>query len=248
MTTLVLLHGFTGAPRSWHAVVEQLPPSVVFMPTLLGHDGSPALDAPDSFEGEVDRIAAEIATAGAGPARLVGYSLGARVALGLLARHRELFLDATLIGVHPGLDSAHQRALRADNDAHWRALLEDHGIAAFTDAWEAQPLFASQRALPARVVASQRRMRLSHHPRGLARSLEVLGLGAMPAYRDALRDADLPLRFIAGERDDKFRRIAAELTHVAPCARATVVPGVGHNVVLEAPERIARLLTIGEDA
>ncbi len=248
MTPLVLLHGFTGAPRSWHAVVERLPPAVVFMPTLLGHDGTPAARGPRTFDEEVDRIAAEIAAARLGPARVVGYSLGARVALGLLARHRERFLDATLIGVHPGLESAAERAVRADSDARWRELLEHGGIAAFVDAWEAQPLFASQRALPPRLQTDQRRARLKHHPRGLARSLEVLGLGAMPPQREALRDCDLPLRFVAGARDEKFAGLAQELSRVAPCATATLIDGAGHNVVLERPDRLADLLAVGEDA
>lgn len=248
MRPLVLLHGFTGTPRAWHAVVERLPSGVAFMPALLGHDGTPADPGPRSFAEEVDRIAAEIAAAGLGPARLVGYSLGARVALGLLARHRERFLDATLVGVHPGLESANERALRADSDARWCELLARRGVAAFVDAWEAQPLFASQRALPPRVLADQRRARLSHHPRGLARSLEVLGLGAMPPQRATLAACDLPLRFVAGERDEKFRRLAVELAALAPIARATIVRGAGHNVVLEQPERFADLLFTGEDA
>lgn len=248
MTALVLIHGFTGTPRAWHAVVERLPSSVVYMPALLGHDGTPGTGAAQSFDEEVDRIAAEVVAAAIPRARLVGYSLGARVALGLLARHAGLFLDATLVGVHPGLDSAAARRERVESDARWRRLLEDQGIRAFVDAWEALPLFASQGALPPRVIAAQRRERLGHNPRGLSRALGVLGLGAMPAYRDALASCELPLRFVAGEHDEKFRRLATELATLTPYARATVIAGAGHNVVLEQPGRLVDLLLVGDTA
>ena len=62
------------------------------------------------FEQEVDRIARGIVDAGLCGSYLCGYSLGARVALGLLARHAHRFAGATLIGVHPGLSSPDERA------------------------------------------------------------------------------------------------------------------------------------------
>ena len=56
----------------------------------------------ESFEGNLEQVARRVRQVGAS-VNLVGYSLGARVALGLLASRPELVASATLVSVHPGL-------------------------------------------------------------------------------------------------------------------------------------------------
>jgi 2-succinyl-6-hydroxy-2,4-cyclohexadiene-1-carboxylate synthase len=246
LTGLVLIHGFTGSPASFDALARRLVRRSarvpLHRPALLGHGGA----APGSivrFEQEVDRIAAGIGEAGLSGSHLCGYSLGARVALGLLVRHGFLFSGATLIGVHPGLGSSAERALRVGSDERWCELLSRRGVAAFLAAWQAQPLFASQRTLPDREAAEQRRIRSGHSAQGLMRSLRVLGLGQMPDYRAGLMAARGRLRLIAGELDQKFVGLARELARHAPGVELDLVPGVGHNVLLEAPEHVERAVT-----
>lgn len=245
MTGLVLIHGFTGSPASFDALVGRLaqrwPRLGVHRPALLGHGGE-AASGTLRFEQEVDRIARSVVRAGASGSHLCGYSLGARIATGLLARHGQLFAGATLIGVHPGLSNAAERAARVGSDERWCELLSRRGVGAFLDAWQAQPLFASQRGLPAAEAARQRRIRSSHSAPGLMRALRVLGLGQMPDYRGALRAARGRLRLIAGERDDKFVALARALAERAAGSELDLVPGVGHNVLLEAPDHVARSL------
>src|SRR5436305_857158 len=60
-----------------------------------------------------------------GAAAVVGYSLGARIALGLVATRRAP--AAVLIGVNPGL-ADEDRPARAAADAAWAALLRARGI------------------------------------------------------------------------------------------------------------------------
>jgi 2-succinyl-6-hydroxy-2,4-cyclohexadiene-1-carboxylate synthase len=246
---LVLLHGFTGAPGSWARVVDELthPPGAasageVLAPAVVGHDGTPGPPGVRGFEDEVDRLAATVRDRGLVDAHLVGYSMGGRLALGLLVRHPELFAAATLIGASPGLADAAERADRVARDEEWARLLDEEGLDTFVAAWEALPIFATQAALAPDVLGRQRRVRRSHDPRGLARSLRAVGLGRMPDYRPRLPDLDRPIRLVAGERDPKFRGLAAEMAERLPRAEVTVVPAVGHNVVLEAPSEISGLL------
>jgi 2-succinyl-6-hydroxy-2,4-cyclohexadiene-1-carboxylate synthase len=242
---LVLLHGFTGSPASFDGLVQRLrrrsPRTRVHLPALLGHGAAPARRV-CCFEQEVDRIARGIVDAGSSGSHLCGYSLGARVALGLLARHGHLFAGATLIGVHPGLSSLAERAARVGSDERWCELLSRRGVHAFLEAWQAQPLFASQRALPPAVAAEQRRVRSSHSAAGLMRALRVLGLGQMPDYRATLASAPGPLRLVAGERDDKFVALARDSARRAPRVELDLVAGAGHNVLLEAPEHVERIV------
>ncbi len=249
MTPLVLLHGFTGSPQSWRRVVRLLPSdNVVFMPALLGHDGRATASDAEDFAGEVDRIALLIRSAGLEPAHLAGYSLGGRLALGLLLAHPGLFSGATLIGAHPGLEFPAERAERERSDARWRALLDDEGIEAFVDAWERQPLFASQQALAPELLAEQRRERLAHDPHGLSRSLERLGLSKMPAYVNELGRIRIPVELVTGALDGRFTDLAAGMCASLDDARCTIVEGAGHNVVLERPARVAEILGRAREA
>lgn len=238
----VLLHGFTGAPSSYEGVLREMPEcSVALLPTLAGHGGAGLLEV-SSFERELVRLAALIRASRVAPAHVCGYSLGARVALGLALRHPELVETLTLIGVHPGLDSQDERLERIASDAHWISLLETHGTAAFAEAWAAQPLFATQARLPAGLRAAEQRRRLQHDPRGLAHALRVLGLGAMPSTRSELRVVRASVELLAGEVDDKFVRLAESLLQEFPDARLSVVPGAGHNLLLERPRAVAEIL------
>ncbi len=240
--TTILLHGFTGQPASWDAVVRCLPPSTrVLRPALLGHDPRVRSEA-RTFDDEVDRLARGIEREGAQGAHLAGYSLGGRVALGLLARHGALFGSATLIGVHPGLPDEAERTERTARDEAWARLLEERGIDAFVDAWEAQPLFATQRGLPAEVREARRSVRRHHDPHGLARALRVLGLGVMPDRRTALAGLSMPVTLVAGERDTRFRTLADAMARLMPRGRVQVVPGAGHDVTLEAPAAVAAIV------
>ncbi len=234
MKPLVCLHGFTGGPESWDAVLAGIPNVDARCPPLVGHDPAVPLAAA-SFEDEVDRLAGSLPRPVGDRYHLAGYSLGGRLALGLLVRHRELFDSATLIGVHPGLASERRRRERIAADEALARKLEEEGVEAFVDHWEGLALFETQRGLPREVLADQRTRRLEHRAEGLAHALRVLGLGRMPDYRGVLPQLDLPVHLMAGERDEKFCRLAEAMAEALPRGRVEVVPGVGHNLLLEAP-------------
>ncbi len=238
---LLCLHGFTGAPASWDAARRNLSPETdVDVPALLGHDD--ATIASTSFEDEVDRLAERLRRHGTSGCHVAGYSQGGRLALGLLVRHRELFARATLIGASPGLRSEQERARRRAQDERLATRLETEGLESFLAHWEALPLFASQRDLPEGRLAGQRRVRRQHQASGLARALRTLGLGRMPSYWDDLASLELPVHLLVGELDGKFRALADEMAALLPRATIDVVGGAGHNLLLEAPERLARAL------
>lgn len=244
MSPLVLIHGFTGSPAGFDEVVQHIgPPGAgrVYRPALLGHGLCPVSRA-RSFEQEVDRVARELRAAGVRAAHLCGYSMGARVALGLLARHAYLFAGATLIGVHPGLTADAERAARVGQDERWCRLLLDQGMPAFVRAWEAQAMFASRSRQPQARVREQSRRRLAHDAGGLAAALRVLGLGQMPCYRGVLLHSLLRVRLLVGGMDQKFVQIARALVSVRRQLSLEIVEGAGHDLPFEAPRRVADVL------
>lgn len=245
MIPLVCLHGFTGDPSVWRPVLARLSrragrPEEAVCPALCGHRPGRDDRAIASFDAEVDRLAARLDAGGVGRAVLVGYSLGARLALGLLVRHAARFAAAVLIGARPGPppDGA-VRAARAAADEELAALLEREGIEAFVDRWQALPIFASQATVAPSRLAVQRRRRLAHDPAALAHALRVLSLARMPDYRPALGTLPMPVRLLAGARDSRFVAAAEAMARRLERATVTVVPEAGHNLILEAPHAVA---------
>lgn len=238
----MLLHGFTGAPGSWDAVVERAGlRQEPIRPWLTGHGPGWRDRCSSSFDAEVARLV-EVAAAIDPPRRLAGYSLGARVALGVLIARPDLFDSAVLIGVHPGLEEEAERAERRGVDAGRARMLREHGIVAFVDAWEREPLFASQASVHASALAKQRAIRTGHEAEGLARSLEVLGLGVMPSHWSRLDRVRCEVTSIVGGRDAKFVSIADRLRAAHDRIHGARVDGAGHNLLLEAPDAVANAL------
>lgn len=217
------LHGFLGDPAVWDGIRD----GGAALP-LPGHGGGPVRATWDANLAAV----ADAITRGGGCDVVVGYSLGARVALGLVATGRAP--RALLVSVNPGIDNA-ERATRRASDAAWAARLRTSPLAGVLDAWEAQPLFATQVRASAEARASRRARRLTFDPAELARSLEVMGLAEMPDYRPSIDAARITL--LAGADDAKYVALARALP-----APLVVVPGAGHDPTLEAPAALATAL------
>ncbi len=219
---IALLHGFAGDPSVWSDV--RVPDARAI--TLPGHGDL-------AVQRGWDANLAAVATQLDGADVVVGYSLGARVALGLVATGR--VAGAILIGVNPGVADSDKPARRA-SDAEWARVLRDDGIAAFVDRWQAQPLFATQARVAADRLAARRERRLQHDAEQLARSLEHMGLAEMPDYSPGVpRDR---VALIAGADDTKYTQIARSLG-----APFEAIAGSGHDPTLERPATLGLAIT-----
>jgi 2-succinyl-6-hydroxy-2,4-cyclohexadiene-1-carboxylate synthase len=243
---LVFLHGFTGSAASWEPIVARLSALAeghrAVCEAIYGHHPELLGRAEEGFEGEVDRLARQLVRLGRGPVHVVGYSLGARLALGMAVRHPEKIARATLIGCNPGLGAAPARRERIAADARWVELLRTQGTKRFAEAWEAQPLLTPCSRLPEAELSRVRAIRRQHDPEGLARSLETLGVGQMPDLRPALPRLALPVDLVAGAEDEKFVAFASEMARALPWARRRVVPRAGHDVGLEQPDALVAII------
>ncbi|HWZ92825.1 MAG TPA: alpha/beta fold hydrolase [Polyangiaceae bacterium] len=242
MTPLLCLHGFTGSPKSWDFLPASGRVSRI-VPALVGHAETLATDDVLGFEDEVDRLAA--LSASSARLHVVGYSLGARLALGFALRHPARVARLTLVSAHPGLATEAEQSARRSSDAAWCELLEARGVAAFVEAWEMQALWASQARLPAALRTQKQKERLSHTALGLCRSLRVTGLAEMPNYAPALAEIDVPTDVIAGALDPKFRDLAHIFGQNIRRARVEIVPDAGHDLLLERPDFITEVIRRG---
>ncbi len=239
---LLLLHGFTGSRAAWNHLRPLLGPGIASIAVdLPGHGRS----EPCGFtgrEGFTQTLAALVGILdklGAGPVDVLGYSQGARLALGLAiewpGRVRRLILESGTAG----LKRTRDRTVRRRRDEALAAEIELNGIEAFVGRWEALPLFAGIRRLAPEVVRSVRAERLACSERGLASSLRSVGLGVQPNYWPLLPGLRTPTLLLTGRRDLKFTGISKAMARELPMAWFRSFEGVWHAPHLEAPARFA---------
>jgi 2-succinyl-6-hydroxy-2,4-cyclohexadiene-1-carboxylate synthase len=149
------------------------------------------------------------------------------------------------LGAHPGLAREGERAARRAADEAWCELLLERGLTAFVDEWQAQPLWASQEQISQASRETKRRERLSQSAVGLVQSLRSTGLGQMPCYQDELGGLTVPVTLLAGELDEKFSDLARQMAERIAHSEIQIVPGAGHDLLLERPELITEVIRRG---
>ena len=235
---IVLLHGFTQTGRLWGTFGERLQADhSVVAPDLPGHAGSDAVRA--DLPATAELVAQAVKTViGEEPCVLLGYSLGARVALHVLLMTDLPVTKAVLIGATGGMDDEAERARRRQADEAIAAELESSGdVGRFLDLWLAAPLFVR---LPGRVTDRDERARNS--AAGLASSLRLCGTGTQEPLWERLPGLTVPVLALAGSADDRFGAHALRIAACAPHAVTSFVPGGGHAVHLAQPEHTWRLV------
>ena len=86
---------------------------------------------------------------------------------------------------------------------------------------------------------------MSHEAVGLAHSLRVTGLGRMPSYWGELGQLSTPIEVLVGALDPSFCALGEAVVGKLPHARLTRVADAGHNLPLEQPGEVARVITRG---
>ncbi len=242
---ILLLHGFSGTARTWAAQIEALSPHhLVIAPDLLGHGESDAPTEPARYalEHQADDLADLLALLEASAVTVVGYSMGARLALVLALEHADLVARLVVESPSAGIADSVERTRRRDADEHLAADLERDGTAAFVDRWEALPLFANQASLPAERRQRLHMERLRHDAAALAASLRGAGQGVMAPLHDRLREITVATLVIAGGLDPVGLARASVVADGIPGARLAVVPDVGHAPHIEDPDAYRRLI------
>ncbi len=244
--TLVFLHGLLGSGRDWQRVISSLSshyPCVTL--DLPGHGGSRHVTAQD-FQHTQTLIADSLADLGIHQIILIGYSLGARLAMQIACQPvpawqcqiKSLFIE----GGNFGLASEQERAQRWQHDLRWAERFSTESLAKVLTDWYQQAVFASlssvQRAdIIARRLGDNSDENTEYGPE-IGAMLTATSLAKQPYLLDELQQLTYPVRYICGAGDEKFRRLAqnSQLDH-------QVVEQAGHNVHSEQPKQFSVLLS-----
>ncbi|KAL8035297.1 hypothetical protein ABFS82_12G085600 [Erythranthe guttata] len=250
-TTVVFLHGFLGTGGDWMPIMKAASISArciaVDLPghggsKLKHHQGIDGSDRPDlSMDVVVDIIRKVLDNLTSEKVILVGYSMGARIALYSALKYSNKVEGAVIISGSPGLVDEDSREIRKAKDEFRASTLVSNGLRFFTEAWYAEELWASLRGHPHfKQIANNR---LQHDDLlTLGKVLSDLSIGKQPSMWEDLKQCKVPLQLIVGEKDAKFKAIAREMQtkigHENGIANPTPVveiPDSGHAVHLENP-------------
>jgi len=232
---LVALHGFTLHGGMFATLAAKLGTRVL-APDLPGH-GKTAI-VPETTANTIVALTEWVAGFDAPPV-VVGYSMGGRIAHQLAIANPRLVRGLVLVSTSPGLPNG-ERRLRSQTDAALAGRIEAIGVERFVDEWLGNPITATD-ALPVLVRDADRSLRLENRAAGLAASLRGMGQASVAYAGEALAVLPVPIVFVAGERDTKYCDLAEAMAEPRG-ERPVIVPGAGHNVILENPAAIATIV------
>jgi 2-succinyl-6-hydroxy-2,4-cyclohexadiene-1-carboxylate synthase len=228
------LHGAVGLAADWRSFAKRLG---------TAGTGSRAVDLwrflqceplPLADFGAVLNADAGGETPCAGGRALLGYSMGGRLALHSLLEPDHPWQAAVIVSAHPGLETAAERESRRAADAVWATRALAGEWKAFLTDWNEQPLLACTA-----IRDPQANTALSMRRREIARSFVDWSLGSQEPLWSRLPEISIPVLWIAGENDAKYRVLAERAVALMPGARLAIAPAAGHRVPWDAEEWLA---------
>ncbi len=227
---LLFLHGFLGKADDWSSIARGLPcPSLAI--DLPGHGGSVAAQG-DWFEetsGALDRL---MEAEHIDRARVVGYSLGGRVAMHFALSFPDRIEKLVVESSNPGIEPKAERAARRASDDIWAEKIERDWPDILSE-WYDQSVFSS--LLDSPLLHVIKKARAKGEPTRLAEALRGYSIGRHLSIWNQLVALKPDMLFIAGTRDSKYQDIGSRLQEGSPRIKFVPVERAGHIVHLEQP-------------
>ena len=234
------LHGLFGSPTDFAKVAKEVRSDRKQASMALpGHGGAPALEeSPEpAFQEVADGLIASLDALEIAQTALIGYSMGARVAMFIACTYPERVSELVVIGGHPGLTNEDERLGRQMLDQRRARRIRSVGLEAFLEDWYKLDLFSSFRQLPDfDLIVSDRS---AGDAEGIAISLERLSTGAQEPLQEQLKQSKIPTLWLAGERDTRYVALMSTMAKAQQHAHFTQIPDAGHALLSEAPEALA---------
>ena len=242
---VLFLHGFLGNAQDWSDVITFFSDEYWCLAVdLPGHGGTVVNGSNENYRMEncANGLVHFLDNLGIDKCNIVAYSMGGRLALYMVINFPDRFDRVVLESASPGLKTERERQDRWVHDDMLAERLEAGSLKQFLKEWYDQPLFATlkqDKKRFAKLLTDRTNNNKGGVATGLATSLRMMGTGVQPSLWDELHKIEARLLLIVGEKDDKFKRIAAEMAPKCPRASISIVKDAGHNTHWEKPEEFA---------
>ena len=233
---IVCFHGFSESSYTWDSI--NLPDYRLIRIDLIGHGDS---DIPEEGEAyTIPKMIEDLHTViyhmVGDRYYLMGYSMGARIALSYALEYESeikgLILESGSVGIASDAERLERR--KADEDLAIR--IEDHDGAWFATRWAEAPIFESQKQLSEGVEELIYLRRSNNSTYALACTLRGSGQGVMPYVGDKLEKFSVEGLYVSGALDTKYTTIGRDVFGKLPNFKHVIVEGAGHNVHIEKPQ------------
>ena len=235
---LVCFHGFSESGSTWDGL--EVPGYRLIRIDSMGHGRSarPMEVEPYTLPQMLSDLHTVIYSVAGERYALMGYSMGARLALLYALEYAEEVTHLVLESGSVGIEEEGERQARYVADRALAERIRAHDITWFSETWAKLDIFKTQQSLPPKVQQQIQGRRLLNSPHALAFTLEGSGQGTMPYVGHRLSELTMPVCYISGELDTKYTAIGAQYFKDVH----HIVPQVGHNVHVEAPTAYQQIL------
>jgi len=176
---------------------------------------------------------------------VIGYSMGARLALALAIEFPERIAGLILISGNPGIESDDQRKQRFEHDrvlaGRLEKLVSPEQREVFLEKWYQQPVFAT---IPDHVRNSEIARKLQHDHALWAKVLRTFSVAEQPNYWPRLNSIEVPIWWVAGQNDEKYSSIVRRIVDESQSSKskAVIVKQSGHIVHREQTQGLAQII------
>ena len=165
---------------------------------------------------------------------LMGYSLGARVALHALIQAPQLWKSAILISANPGLTEVQAKKRRLQSDKQWANRFLIESWEKVTEDWNDQPIFLKTKQLK-RVEENYSREKIFH-------LLTSTSLGVQQDLRAKIKALPMPILWVVGKEDTKYLEFSKSIRFSHPLSKVAVLTKAGHRAPWDQPFKFKKVV------
>jgi 2-succinyl-6-hydroxy-2,4-cyclohexadiene-1-carboxylate synthase len=224
---LHFVHGFFGLSSDWHPFKDKFYPHKCIFHSIEKYEEMNSQIQNNSFENWAINFN-KINLKNTGNI-LIGYSLGGRLALHSILENQN-WDAAIIISANPGLTDDQQKDERKIVDSNWsKRILCDSWKTLMSD-WNAQTTF--QNFNPHTSILRNEK---DYDRKSLAQMIIKYSISRQENLRPKLTKTKIPILWIAGERDLKYKAIAEEMKKINPQILDCIIKNASHRAPWDNP-------------
>ncbi|WGL60498.1 alpha/beta fold hydrolase [Pigmentibacter sp. JX0631] len=235
MNSIHFLHGFLGSPNDWSIFNDDLINHSFFFHSIADYMQPKKQNDKTHFDSWVNNFNSHISKEKNTKKNiLVGYSLGGRLALHSLASSN-FWNAAIIISANPGLINEHEKKIRIKTDNEWANRFKNEKWENVIKAWNSQSVFSNSQF-------SINRKENTFCKAEISKMLKNYSLGKQENLRNKIKLLNIPILWLAGEKDPKYVNIAYEMQELNKNIALQIIPNAGHRVPWENPQEFKSIL------